>query len=188
MKMGFVDNNDKHWTLNILLYIGPWLVMCQSLEELELMKWMDSSHLQTLSEQSMSMLFRSESSKHCIKLFINNFLYSAKATILHHTLFSGTKIQQQRDLNRKIQSSHLHPQVLVWTVSTVNTRIWLVDTTWLFWLVRYANIFFLGIGLLQQIPGVSPTGRYVTIVPFFLILCLTAAKGKHWLMIGLYSM
>ena len=28
---------------------------------------------------------------------------------------------------------------------------------------RYANIFFLCIGLLQQIPDVSPTGRYVTI-------------------------
>jgi len=41
---------------------------------------------------------------------------------------------------------------------------------------RYANIFFLCIGLLQQIPGVSPTGRYVTIVPLFIILCLTAAK------------
>jgi len=41
---------------------------------------------------------------------------------------------------------------------------------------RYANIFFLSIGLLQQIPGVSPTGRYVTIVPFLLILLITAIK------------
>merc|ERR1719219_2955193 len=41
---------------------------------------------------------------------------------------------------------------------------------------RYANIFFLTIGLLQQIPGVSPTGRFVTIVPFTLILILTALK------------
>ena len=41
---------------------------------------------------------------------------------------------------------------------------------------RYANIFFLCIGLLQQIPGVSPTGKYVTIGPLFIILCLTAAK------------
>lgn len=35
---------------------------------------------------------------------------------------------------------------------------------------RYANIFFLCIGLLQQIPDVSPTGRFVTIVPFGIIL------------------
>jgi len=41
---------------------------------------------------------------------------------------------------------------------------------------RYANIFFLCIGLLQQIPGVSPTGKYVTIVPFLIILAATAAK------------
>lgn len=41
---------------------------------------------------------------------------------------------------------------------------------------RYANIFFLTIGLLQQIPDVSPTGRYVTIVPFMTILTLSAIK------------
>jgi len=41
---------------------------------------------------------------------------------------------------------------------------------------RYANIFFLCIGLLQQIPDVSPTGKYVTIVPLFLILLITALK------------
>jgi phospholipid-transporting ATPase len=41
---------------------------------------------------------------------------------------------------------------------------------------RYANIFFLAIGLCQQIPDVSPTGRYVTIVPFTVILALTALK------------
>jgi phospholipid-transporting ATPase len=41
---------------------------------------------------------------------------------------------------------------------------------------RYANIFFLIIGLLQQIPGVSPTGKYVTIVPLFFILALIAIK------------
>ncbi len=41
---------------------------------------------------------------------------------------------------------------------------------------RYANIFFLVIGLLQQIPNVSPTGRFVTIVPFTVILMLTAIK------------
>jgi len=41
---------------------------------------------------------------------------------------------------------------------------------------RYANIFFLSIGLLQQIPEVSPTGKYVTIVPLFVILTITAIK------------
>ena len=41
---------------------------------------------------------------------------------------------------------------------------------------KYANIFFLTIGLLQQIPGISPTGRYVTLVPFLVILAITAIK------------
>nr|XP_027213344.1 phospholipid-transporting ATPase IB-like [Penaeus vannamei] len=34
---------------------------------------------------------------------------------------------------------------------------------------RYANVFFLIIALLQQIPGVSPTGRYTTLVPLICI-------------------
>ena len=41
---------------------------------------------------------------------------------------------------------------------------------------RYANLFFLGIALLQQIPGVSPTGRFTTIGPLFLVLLATAIK------------
>ncbi|XP_052278042.1 probable phospholipid-transporting ATPase IA isoform X3 [Dreissena polymorpha] len=41
---------------------------------------------------------------------------------------------------------------------------------------RYANIFFLFIALLQQIPQVSPTGRYTTAVPLLLILSVSAMK------------
>ncbi|VDL81336.1 unnamed protein product [Nippostrongylus brasiliensis] len=41
---------------------------------------------------------------------------------------------------------------------------------------RYNNIFFLTIALLQQIPDVSPTGRYTTAVPFMLILAVSALK------------
>jgi len=41
---------------------------------------------------------------------------------------------------------------------------------------RYANIFFLFIALMQQIPNVSPTGRYTTAVPLFLILAVSAIK------------
>ncbi|XP_065347057.1 probable phospholipid-transporting ATPase IA isoform X1 [Cloeon dipterum] len=41
---------------------------------------------------------------------------------------------------------------------------------------RYSNCFFLLIGLLQQIPDVSPTGRYTTIVPLFFILFISAIK------------
>ncbi|CAG5123585.1 unnamed protein product, partial [Candidula unifasciata] len=41
---------------------------------------------------------------------------------------------------------------------------------------KYANIFFLFIALLQQIPNVSPTGRYTTAVPLLLILMVSAIK------------
>ncbi|CAH1777147.1 unnamed protein product, partial [Owenia fusiformis] len=41
---------------------------------------------------------------------------------------------------------------------------------------RYANLFFLFIALLQQIPNVSPTGRYTTAVPLLLILLVSAIK------------
>ncbi|MGH0152378.1 UNVERIFIED_CONTAM: hypothetical protein FKN15_029515 [Acipenser sinensis] len=41
---------------------------------------------------------------------------------------------------------------------------------------RAANSFFLFIALLQQIPDVSPTGRYTTLVPLLFILIVAAVK------------
>uniref|UniRef100_A0A7M4ESC8 Phospholipid-transporting ATPase n=1 Tax=Crocodylus porosus TaxID=8502 RepID=A0A7M4ESC8_CROPO len=41
---------------------------------------------------------------------------------------------------------------------------------------RAANAFFLFIALLQQIPDVSPTGRYTTLVPLLFILAVAAIK------------
>ncbi|MBN3310286.1 phospholipid-transporting ATPase IA isoform X4 [Amia ocellicauda] len=41
---------------------------------------------------------------------------------------------------------------------------------------RAANSFFLFIALLQQIPDVSPTGRYTTLVPLLFILVVAAVK------------
>uniref|UniRef100_A0A670ZU41 Phospholipid-transporting ATPase n=1 Tax=Pseudonaja textilis TaxID=8673 RepID=A0A670ZU41_PSETE len=41
---------------------------------------------------------------------------------------------------------------------------------------RAANAFFLFIALLQQIPDVSPTGRYTTLVPLLFILVVAAVK------------
>lgn len=41
---------------------------------------------------------------------------------------------------------------------------------------KYGNCFFLAICLLQQIPNVSPTGRYTTLVPFIIILTVSAIK------------
>ncbi|KXJ22396.1 phospholipid-transporting ATPase IA [Exaiptasia diaphana] len=41
---------------------------------------------------------------------------------------------------------------------------------------RYSNIFFLFIALLQQIDGVSPTGRYTTALPLLAVLSCSAIK------------
>ena len=41
---------------------------------------------------------------------------------------------------------------------------------------RYSNTFFLFIAIMQQIPGVSPTGRYTTAVPLVFILTVSAIK------------
>lgn len=41
---------------------------------------------------------------------------------------------------------------------------------------RYSNIFFTFIALFQQIPNVSPTGRFTTLVPLICILGVSAVK------------
>eukprot|EP00127_Corallochytrium_limacisporum_P000959 Clim_evm43s33 gene=Clim_evmTU43s33 len=41
---------------------------------------------------------------------------------------------------------------------------------------RYANLFFLFVSCLQQIPGISPTGRFTTIIPLCIVLLITAVK------------
>ena len=41
---------------------------------------------------------------------------------------------------------------------------------------KYANIFFLFTAILQQIPNISPTNQYTTIVPLLLVLAVSAVK------------
>lgn len=41
---------------------------------------------------------------------------------------------------------------------------------------RYANLFFLFTAVLQQIPNISPTSRYTTIVPLAIVLVVSAVK------------
>lgn len=41
---------------------------------------------------------------------------------------------------------------------------------------KYANLFFLFTAILQQIPDVSPTSRYTTIVPLGIVLLVSASK------------
>lgn len=41
---------------------------------------------------------------------------------------------------------------------------------------KYANLFFLFTAVLQQIPNISPTNRYTTIVPLIIVLIVSAIK------------
>ncbi|KAI9808395.1 MAG: Phospholipid-transporting ATPase IB [Pycnora praestabilis] len=41
---------------------------------------------------------------------------------------------------------------------------------------KYANLFFLFTAILQQIPNISPTNKYTTIVPLAIVLLVSAAK------------
>jgi phospholipid-transporting ATPase len=41
---------------------------------------------------------------------------------------------------------------------------------------KYANVFFLFTAVLQQIPNISPTNKYTTIVPLILVLLVSAIK------------
>jgi phospholipid-transporting ATPase len=41
---------------------------------------------------------------------------------------------------------------------------------------KYANLFFLFTAILQQIPGISPTSKYTTIVPLCIVLLVSAVK------------
>lgn len=41
---------------------------------------------------------------------------------------------------------------------------------------KYANLFFLFTAIIQQIPNVSPTNRYTTIVPLLIVLLVSAFK------------
>jgi phospholipid-transporting ATPase len=44
---------------------------------------------------------------------------------------------------------------------------------------KVANLFFLFTAVLQQIPGVSPTNRYTTIVPLVIVLAVSAIKEAY---------
>ena len=47
---------------------------------------------------------------------------------------------------------------------------------------KYANVFFLFIGCIQQIPNVSPTNRWTTLVPLAIVLLASALKevAEDW--------
>ncbi|KAH9523120.1 Phospholipid-transporting ATPase IA [Bulinus truncatus] len=80
--------------------------------------------------------------------------------------------------NRQIFINQIEPQRFCSNhISTAKYNFFTFLPKFLFEQFRkYANIFFLFIALMQQIPNVSPTGRYTTAVPLMLILTVSAIK------------
>eukprot|EP01135_Chromosphaera_perkinsii_P005822 Nk52_evm11s367 gene=Nk52_evmTU11s367 len=63
------------------------------------------------------------------------------------------------------------------SISTAKYTIWWFLPKFLFeQFSRYANLFFLLMSIFQQIPGVSPSGQFTTLVPLLCVLTATAIK------------
>ncbi|XP_030205419.1 phospholipid-transporting ATPase IB isoform X3 [Gadus morhua] len=93
---------------------------------------------------------------------------------------SGTTSQAET-LDATARSIHLHqPQLTKFCDNHVSTTKYGVLTflpRFLYEQIRRAaNAFFLFIALMQQIPDVSPTGRYTTLVPLIFILTVAGIK------------
>uniref|UniRef100_A0A8C5UNE6 Phospholipid-transporting ATPase n=1 Tax=Microcebus murinus TaxID=30608 RepID=A0A8C5UNE6_MICMU len=70
-----------------------------------------------------------------------------------------------------------HARVFLCTYSTAKYSVLTFLPRFLYEQIRRAaNAFFLFIALLQQIPDVSPTGRYTTLVPLIIILTIAGIK------------
>lgn len=91
---------------------------------------------------------------------------------------SGTATSESDHLTRIINVNL--PQIIKYCDNRVSTAKYSVITflpRFLYEQIRRAaNAFFLFIALLQQIPDVSPTGRYTTLMPLIFILSIAAIK------------
>uniref|UniRef100_A0A0N5BVR4 Phospholipid-transporting ATPase n=1 Tax=Strongyloides papillosus TaxID=174720 RepID=A0A0N5BVR4_STREA len=92
---------------------------------------------------------------------------------------SSDRVHRQRPTSRNIiiNSIHQHEKFCSNEISTCKYSVFTFLPRFLLeQFRRYNNIFFLIIALLQQIPDVSPTGRYTTAGPFLIILFISALK------------
>uniref|UniRef100_A0A8C0W5I5 P-type ATPase N-terminal domain-containing protein n=1 Tax=Castor canadensis TaxID=51338 RepID=A0A8C0W5I5_CASCN len=63
------------------------------------------------------------------------------------------------------------------TISTAKYSMWSFLPRYLYLqFSKAANAFFLFITILQQIPDVSPTGKYTTLLPLMIILIISGIK------------
>ncbi|KAI0226825.1 Phospholipid-transporting ATPase IB [Lamellibrachia satsuma] len=89
------------------------------------------------------------------------------------TEMDPSQTEQRQILINRNQIAHFCGNV----ISTAKYDLWTFLPKFLFeQFRRYANVFFLFVAMMQQIPTVSPTGRYTTAMPLLFILCLSALK------------
>ncbi|KAI9469032.1 MAG: hypothetical protein EXX96DRAFT_590210 [Benjaminiella poitrasii] len=84
----------------------------------------------------------------------------------------GERIIHINNPELNIQQKFLHNRVFTakYTVITFLPKFLYEEFS------KYANLFFLFISGIQQIPGISPTSRYTTVVPLVIVLLITAIK------------
>lgn len=101
-------------------------------------------------------------------------LFNRRSTITSTSAQSQSSVIQQQ---RFVSLDETTTQFMKNRISTAKYNLITFTFKFLYEQFRkYANCFFLAICLLQQIPNVSPTGRYATLVPFIVILTVSAIK------------
>ncbi|KAI7896245.1 uncharacterized protein EV154DRAFT_558582 [Mucor mucedo] len=85
---------------------------------------------------------------------------------------------QQNDVPRVIHIQHLpNPKFLGNEISTAKYNPFSFLPKFLYVeFSKSANLFFLFISGIQQIPNISPTSRYTTLIPLIIVLLITAIK------------
>eukprot|EP00033_Pygsuia_biforma_P001285 GCRY01001452.1.p1 GENE.GCRY01001452.1~~GCRY01001452.1.p1 ORF type:complete len:1119 (-),score=332.21 GCRY01001452.1:1076-4432(-) len=95
-------------------------------------------------------------------------------------LFSKRVVEDSRLINFGEDVSEENQHFLTNYVTTAKyTLITFLPKNLFEQFTRVANAYFLLISLLQQIPGISPTGKYTTALPLTLVLAVTAAKEAY---------
>ena len=98
-------------------------------------------------------------------------------TSSHSSNLSSAKRSRQIRLCRVLPDTELFPDNKVITAKyTVKSFV----PKFLFSVFsQYANLFFLCVALLQQIPRASPTGQWTTVIPLTTIIIISAIKDIY---------
>ena len=102
---------------------------------------------------------------------------TTRVKTLNASISSSAKRSRQIRLCRVLPDTELFPDNKVITAKyTVKSFV----PKFLFSVFsQYANLFFLCVALLQQIPRASPTGQWTTVIPLTTIIIISAIKDIY---------